>query len=144
MPHNRDRHDRGLRGPLSVANDITGEPVPLRRRASSAEYFVSAVENAISRIRDSAPEVLRGVTIGIEEVPTLTESWGSEPVPLAAALDKTDKRPAQVVVYRRPLEFRAPSRPDLDALVHRTIVEQLAALTGLEATTIDPDYRDEP
>lgn len=140
MPKRRDRHQRGLRGPLSVANRITGEPVPLRRRESAGDVFVRAVEDAIARIGDTAPQALRGVTIGIEEVPTLTAAWRDEAVPLAAALGATEKRPAQVVVYRRPLELRAESRAELASLVHRTIVGQLAEITNLQPTTIDPDY----
>jgi hypothetical protein len=43
------------------------------------------------------------------------------------------------VVYRRPLEHRAVSRRGLRILVYRTIVEQLAALTGRSVEEIDPE-----
>lgn len=140
MPKRRDRHSRGLRGPLSVANPITGEEVPVRRRESSATFFVGSVEAALERIRRVAPQALGSVTIGVEDVPTLTDRWDGEPVPLAAATEATDRKPAQIVVYRRPLELRATSRRELDDLVHRTIVEQLAEITNLDARSIDPDY----
>ena len=63
----------------------------------------------------------------------------TDQVPLAAALEGSPDRPAQVVVYRRPLEHRAASRRGLQILVYRTIVEQLSALTGLSVDEIDPD-----
>lgn len=139
MPKHRDRHSRGLRGPLSVANPITGEVVPRRRREPAAAWFISSVEAAVERIRETAPHALGAVTIGVEEVPTLPPTW-TDAVPLAAATEAMDRRPAQVVVYRRPLELRATSREELDDLVHRTIVEQLAEITNLDPTSIDPGY----
>ena len=68
-------------------------------------------------------------------------------MPLASAVEATVARPAQVVLYRRPLEHRAASREGLRILVHRTVVEQLSALTGRSVTEIDPDgagFDDEP
>ena len=70
---------------------------------------------------------------------TSTSAWAGDQVPLAAALEGTPERPAQVVVYRRPLEHRAASRRGLRILVYRTIVEQLSALTGRSVDEIDPD-----
>ena len=72
-------------------------------------------------------------------MPHLDVGWATDQVPLAAALEGSPDRPAQVVVYRRPLEHRAASRRGLQILVYRTIVEQLSALTGLSVDEIDPD-----
>ena len=63
---------------------------------------------------------------------------GGRPVPLAAAVETGATREAQVVIYRRPLEHRAASRRGLRILVYRTVVEQLAALTGRGVDEIDP------
>jgi len=54
-------------------------------------------------------------------------------------VEASGARPAQVVVYRRPLEHRAASRQGLRILVYRTVVEQLSALTGRSVEEIDPD-----
>ncbi|GAB3914409.1 hypothetical protein GCM10027613_07890 [Microlunatus endophyticus] len=64
-------------------------------------------------------------------------------MPLAAAVAPTPAALGRVVLYRRPLEHRAATRPGLQILVHRTLVEQLAALTGLSIGEIDPDADDE-
>ncbi|MGH3340230.1 MAG: metallopeptidase family protein, partial [Propionibacteriaceae bacterium] len=85
------------------------------------------------------PDVLVGITFGIEDVPHFDMAWSSDQVPLAAALEATANQPGQVVIYRRPLEHRAVSRRGLRILVYRTIVEQLAALTGRSVEEIDPD-----
>ena len=42
--------------------------------------------------------------------------------------------PPRIVLYRRPLEFRAMDREDLADLVHDVIIEQVANLLG-----VDPD-----
>lgn len=81
-------------------------------------------------IAAAAPDALTGIVVGVEEVPHLNVAWSGDRVPLSAALEPGRGRPAQIVIFERPLEFRASSRADLARLVHRTIVEQLSTLTG--------------
>ena len=138
MSRRRDRHSRGLRGPLALANDY-GPAARLSRRRNREAVFTEAVTASVVRIGRQCPEALRSVDIGVEEVPHLPTAWSGHQVPLAAAVEATEDRFAQVVVYRRPLEHRAASPRGLRILVHRTIVEQLAALTGLEPDVIDPE-----
>lgn len=138
----RDRHDRGLRGPLALPNRM-GPMAKIRRTESREAFFTAAVTESLARISKHCPAALDGVNIGVEEVPHLAFDWTGNHVPLAAAVERTPESPAQVVVYRRPLEHRAASRRGLKILIHRTIVEQLAAVTNLEVETIDPTgYRD--
>ena len=70
------------------------------------------------------------MVVGVEDVPLLKTAWSGDRVPMSAALEPSKNRPAQIVIYQRPLEHRASSRSALRSLVHRTIVEQLSALTG--------------
>ncbi|WP_420174714.1 metallopeptidase family protein [Luteococcus sp. OSA5] len=143
MPRRRDRHDRGVRGPLALPNPLTGRQVPLRRTASRQEFFTHAVTSAVSRIDQTYPGGLDGVGIGVEEVPYLATLWSDDRVPLAVCVEATSQQAARIVLYRRPLEHRAQSRADLRDLVHRTLVEQLAALTAQEVTDIDPSLDEE-
>jgi len=140
----RDRHARGLRGPLALPLGAAMGPLAGRvaqpvHPPSKAEYFASCVTESVERVNEHCPQALAQITFGIEDVPNLRTGWAGEQVPLAAAVEATPDAFAQVVVYRRPLEHRARSRTGLRTLVHRTIVEQLAALTGLEIRTIDPE-----
>jgi hypothetical protein len=134
----RDRHQRGLRGPLALPNPYAGRARP-PRPANRADFFDDSVHSAVDRIAASCPDALVGVTFGIEDVPTLPPSWAGDRVPLAAAVGADQERMAQVVVYRRPLEHRAASRRGLRILVYRTIVEQLSALTGRPVSDFDAD-----
>jgi hypothetical protein len=135
----RDRHGRGLRGPLALPNLLTTRRAQPPHPASKADFFTEAVHDAVDRIGVQCPDVLVGITFGIEDVPHFDMSWSGDQVPLAAALEGTADQPGQVVIYRRPLEHRAVSRHGLRILVYRTIVEQLAALTGRSVEEIDPD-----
>lgn len=138
MVRRRDRHGRGLRGPLALPNPFTGAPVPLPHRPRKAEFFTACVRAALARIGESCPQALVGIDIGVEDVPTAAGPWSRDRVPLAAAMAPEPPRNGQIVLYRRPLEHRAHSRKGLRILVYRTIVEQLSALTGLSVNEIDP------
>ena len=129
MPRSRDRHGRGIRGPLAAPNPLSGRPVALQR-PSRVDFFNSCVTEAMALIGVAAPDALTGVVVGVEEVPNLNVAWSGERVPLSAALEPTRGRRAQIVIFERPLELRATSRGELRRLVHQTIVEQLSALTG--------------
>ena len=61
-------------------------------------------------------------------------------VPLAHVLPASGRRPARIVIYRRPLEARAGDRDELGDIVHDIVVEQVAELLGLEPETVDPGY----
>ena len=135
----RDRHARGLRGPLALANPYSHRPARPARPASKAEFFIEAVQDAVERVARQCPDALVGVTFGVEDVPYLATPWSGGRVPLAAAVDGDADQLSQVVVYRRPLEHRAASRRGLRILVYRTVVEQLSALTGRSVSEIDPD-----
>lgn len=136
MPHRRDRHGRGLRGPIALPNPLTGAPVPHRPRR--AALFVQVVHSAVARVQDDCPRALAGIEIGIEDVPSGEGPWARERVPLAAAISGVPGRHGQVVLYRRPLERRARTKAGLRILVFRTLVEQLSAVTGIPPAEIDP------
>lgn len=138
MSRRRDRHGRGIRGPLAQPNSH-GPTARVHRHRNREVFFTEAVTASVARIGQHNPEILRSVLIGVEEVPHLSTAWSGDQVPLAAAVEATPDRAARVVVYRRPLEHRAASPRGLKILVHRTIVEQLAALTGLAPESLDPE-----
>ena len=135
----RDRHARGLRGPLALANPLTRKAARPARAPNRSDYFRESVHEAVERIARQCPDALVGVTFGIEDVPYLQTAWSGDQVPLAAAVEADEERLGQVVVYRRPLEHRAASRRGLRILVYRTIVEQLSSLTGRSIDEIDPE-----
>lgn len=139
MTHRRERHGRGLRGPLALPNPFSGDPVPLRARPRRAEFFTACVAGAVARVSAACPRALDGIDVGVEDVPVAAGPWSRDRVPLAAAIGPEPPRPGQVVLYRRPLEHRARTRKGLRILVFRTLVEQLHALTGIAQEELDPE-----
>ncbi|MGC3994111.1 MAG: metallopeptidase family protein [Propionicimonas sp.] len=134
----RERHGRGVRGPLAAPNPLTGAPVPLRQRARGADFFADCLRASVARTARTCPRALVGIDIGYEEVPGNLEAWRSVRVPLAAAVPARPGQNGQVVLFRRPLEHRAASRAELRRLVHRALLEQLSALTGIGVEELDP------
>ena len=135
----RDRHGRGLRGRLVPAS------VPLAR--TRAEIFDDLVLDTVESLERRYSRELAGVEFAVEEVPPDLNVYDTDvledgEVPLARLLpgrpDRTDT-PPRIVLYRRPLEFRAVDRDDLADLVHDVIIEQVANLLGLDPDEIQSD-----
>ena len=132
----RDRHGRGLRGPL------TPPGVPVTR--TRAEDFDDLVLDAVEDLEPRLGARLERIEFAVEDIPpaSVTAALGpGDPVPLAGAVPAGDDTPARVVVYRRPVELRAG--PEVAELVAVVVVEQLAALLGIAPEDIDPDLRED-
>ncbi|MFG2451453.1 metallopeptidase family protein [Streptomyces sp. NPDC048512] len=133
-PRRRDRHGRGMRGPVAPPQ------VPLA--ASRAEVFADLVQDSVERLERRWPQ-LADIDFMVLEVPRLEGSgdgWDDEAVPLGGTIAAREGRPARVVVYRRPVEIRTKGRDERAALVHEIVVEQVAELLGLTPETVDPRY----
>ena len=127
----RDRRGRGLRGPLAPPE------VPLSLTRS--EQFDELVLDSVEQLERGWPQ-LSGVEFAVEEVPPPgEEQLSSDPVPLGRVVEAHAGEPARIVVYRRPLEVRAPVRAELGMLVHDVVVELVADLLGLDPEIIDPE-----
>ncbi|MFI0239610.1 metallopeptidase family protein [Streptomyces sp. NPDC016845] len=133
----RDRHGRGMRGPVAPPQ------VPLS--ASRAEVFADLVQDSVERLERRWPQ-LSEVDFLILEVPRLTaedEAWGADTVPLGGTIPaRDDGTPARVVIYRRPVEIRTKGRDERAALIHDVVVEQVAEVLGITPETVDPRYED--
>jgi hypothetical protein len=160
----RDRHGRGLRGPLVPRG------VPLYRTRS--ERFDDLVLLAVSQLEPRWETELSGVEFGVEEIPpVIPDNDDPEPIPLArlepgslppgdpegagnlatdlssltalsglADFPELPDRPARIVLYRRPLLARADGQEELAELVLDVIVEQFAHWLGVDPQTVDPGY----
>ncbi|MFC0549724.1 metallopeptidase family protein [Planotetraspora thailandica] len=135
----RDRHGRGMRGPLAPSH------VPIAK--SRGERFDDLVIEAVDRLKPRWGAQLASVEFAVEEVPPPSElvdgpsRLSSDPIPFGRA-EPASGGHAAVVVYRRPLEARARDRDTLGTLVFDVVVEQVANLLGLTPETIDPGYDD--
>ncbi|MFB6840529.1 metallopeptidase family protein [Streptomyces sp. NPDC056361] len=124
----RDRHGRGMRGPVAPPQ------VPLS--ASRADTFRDLVLDSVERLERRWPQ-LADVDFMVMEVPPTVPG---ETVPLGGSAPAEKDEPARVVVYRRPVEIRSKSRDERALLVHEVVVEQVAELLGLSPESVDPRY----
>ncbi|PPK97802.1 putative Zn-dependent protease with MMP-like domain [Kineococcus xinjiangensis] len=129
----RDRHGRGLRGPLLPST------VPGAR--TRAERFDDLVLDAVELLERRWAEDLAGVEFAVEDVPPSDPApWEEGGVPMGRLFPADGSSPPRVVVYRRPLETRA-QEGELEDLVADVVVEQVAHLLNLTPEEVDPRYR---
>jgi hypothetical protein len=136
-PRRRDRHGRGLRGPLAPPQ------VPLS--LSRSEQFDDFVRESVERLERRWPR-LAEVEFAVQDVPTPLpgepeqdpEGARADDVPLGRLIPSGPDRPDRIVVFRRPVETRAKGREDRAALVHEVVMEQVAELLGIDLDEVDP------
>lgn len=116
-----------MRGPVAPPQ------VPLS--VSRAESFRDLVQDSVERLERRWPQ-LAEVDFLVLDVPRSPEGT----VPLGSAVSAVKGQPAQIVVYRRPVEIRTKSRDERALLVHEVVVEQVAELLGLSPESVDPRY----
>ena len=134
-PRRRDRHERGLRGPLAPA----GSPATVPRSERFGDLVVAAVDRLEPRwgARLAAVDV---EIVDVPDVPTAPTADGPAEVPLAGHRHASGSRIATIVVYRRPVELRAPDHLARVDLVRDLVAEQLADLLGVTPSELDPAY----
>jgi predicted Zn-dependent protease with MMP-like domain len=122
-------------------------PASLPLARTRAEIFDDLVLDTVESLEQRYSRELAGVEFAVEEVPPDLNVYDTDvledgEVPLARLLPGQlgrDDMPPRIVLYRRPLEFRAVDRDDLADLVHDVIVEQVANLLGLDPDDIQAD-----
>jgi len=126
----RDRHGRGLRGPL--APPTSPATVPL------ADRFGDLVAAAVDRTEPRWGRHLDAVDIEVVDAPPAPA--GSDEVLLAEHRTGPGPRTVTLVVYRRPVELRTPEHRARVDLVRDLVAEELGAALGLPPEDVDPSY----
>lgn len=137
----RDRHGRGLRGPVLPEN------LPGARTRS--EKFEDLVVDSIERLRGLWPDSLASVEYLVEEVPDQLEAIiaSGAQAPLGkytqakAATDASAAEPATIAIYRHPVEVLCDTPGQIRELVHEVMVEQVAGLLNIDPDMVDPLFR---
>lgn len=143
----RDRHGRGLRGPLI--------PAPLPGHRTRSQLFDALVVESADRLRTLWPDALDLVLYLVEEVPGDLEALlaTGDPAPLGTYVQAIPHGAmpdsvmpdsggaAQITIYRHPVEALCDTPGQLRELVHEVLVEQAAGLLGLDPDAVDPSFR---
>ncbi len=105
-----------------------------------AERFDDLVLAAVTDLEQRWADRLGLVEYAVEEVPTLADDWTPTSVPLSALVRAGGADATRVVLFRRPLEHRAETHQELQALVLTVLVEQVAELLGMPPEDVHPRY----
>src|SRR6478736_1047799 len=129
----RNRHGRGPRGPLAWP------PVPAMQ--TRAERFDDLVLDAASRLEERVGEAFGEVEFAVEDVPPSDPApWEPADIALGRLFAARGRMPARIVIYRRPVETRVDDPRELAALVNEVVVEQVAAMLGVDPAELDPGW----
>src|SRR5690242_3386342 len=117
-----------MRGPAFAPATTQGALAPrgVPARTRPAERFDRVAMAVMADLWKRWPDQLGGVQLGVEEVPLIPDLWAEDSVPLSSYVEATPTEPARLVLLRRPIEHRAESRADLDALILTVLVEQVS------------------
>lgn len=133
----RDRHGRGLRGPLL--------PPTLPGWRTRAERFDELMLSVVQRLERHVGPELDGVEFAVEAVPPSEPApWEVGAVPLGRyfpanpAAGLSDR----IVVYRHPVIARTDGEAETALLLRDVLVEQIAHLLSRAPEDIDPGYPD--
>ncbi len=128
-----------MRGP-GVLPRVLGAP----EQRTAGDRFDQLVLDVVSEIDERWSDRLGALEYAVEDAPQIPDDWHPETVPLSSLVRGARGAPTRLVLFRRPIEHRAATRSDLDALVVTVVVEQVAELLGIEPEAVDPRYRPEP
>ncbi|MDO5077233.1 metallopeptidase family protein [Corynebacterium sp.] len=147
MRNFRDRHGRGVRGPLF--------PQSVPRYQTRSQRFDALVLDAYAPLHQRYAAQLRNLDIAIDLVPRMRhhapgfftdEVFADGSVPLGrvipAGIDAAGAptRP-RLVLFRTPIEQRSRTLEDRRSLIHTALVALLANHLNMSPTDIDPGYR---
>ena len=104
------------------------------------ERFDQLALDVMNDVESRWTEELEQVELAVEDIPVLPRTWVAPRVPLASMVPATTLAPPRLVLYRRPIEHRAETRSDLEALLLTVVVEQLADFLGVSPEEVHPDY----
>ena len=130
-----------MRGPAFDTSPLAPGGVPAKR--TPAAQFDHLALRVVGAVVDRWTERLGEVELAVEEVPVLPANWSSDTVPLTSYVEATVTERPRLVLFRRPLEHRAESLAELEALLLTVVVEQLAEVLGIPVEEVLPGYEEE-
>ena len=148
MNDRRDRHGRGVRGPLM--------PTKIPRYRRRPELLDAAVLEAYAPIQQQFTVELESLDIAVDTIPRmrLNMDWDSfppevvvdGPVPLGriiqAGIDIHGyPTRARIVIFRMPIEQRVQGAKERQELLTIVLTQLVAQYLGITPEDIDPHFR---
>lgn len=127
----RDRHGRGLRGPI-----IDGHLPAARTRA---DKFDDLIGYDLATFRAHLGSKMKHLDFGVLDVPETDPAPWEHGVPLARYIpfERPAKITGRIVFYRLPILQAAKRAPDPHLFIHDIVTEQLSSALGRDPEEID-------
>lgn len=108
---------------------------------SRSETFDDLVLDAVERVERRTAAGFGDIEFAVELVPPSDPTpFEPERVPLSRLFPAERGLPPRIVLFRRPIETRVEDPRDLAVMVNDIVVEQIAAVLGVDPITLDPGY----
>ena len=128
---NRDRHDRGLRGPLI--------PHVAPSYENPSKTFERMLTHAVEDFGVRLGSEIENLEISLEEIPNYRDlTLAENSVPLGRI---EIGNPTQIVIYQKPIELRCKNFEAIDRLIRDTLADLIGLAIGIRPTDIDPNYK---
>ncbi|WP_124039144.1 metallopeptidase family protein [Neoactinobaculum massilliense] len=126
----RDRHGRGLRGPVL--------PFSLPAWRTRGDQFADVIAYELAMYRHRLPELQR-MDFGVMNVPDQDPAPWEERSPLARYLpfERGGKLDGRIVFYRWPIQQEAAHSPEPRIFLHYVVTDAVAAAIGSHPEDID-------
>ncbi|WP_035109652.1 metallopeptidase family protein [Corynebacterium efficiens] len=144
----RDRHGRGLRGPLL--------PTAVPRHASRRKAFDRAVLEAYGPLYAAYRKELANLDVAVDTVPRMRlsadmtilpdEITADGPVPLGRVIPPAidpqgNPTRARIVIFRMPIEQRVTNKAERHELLTHVLTSLVANYLNVEPHDIDPGFQ---
>ena len=147
LPMRRDRHGRGVRGPIL--------PVAVPRYRTRSMDFDQAVLEAYAPLQNRFFEQLTGVDLAVDTIPRMRlssdmiipdEIFADGSVPLGRVLQAGVDRAgnptrARIVLFRMPIEQRATNAIERAELLDTVLTALVAHYLNLDPRDINPRFQ---
>ncbi|GGG75947.1 hypothetical protein GCM10007338_11970 [Corynebacterium pelargi] len=150
MRASKDRHGRGVRGPLL--------PTAVPRFRTRRELFDAAVLRAYAPIHDRWREQLSHLDIAVDTIPRMRINTEASLIPeeitadgivplgrvIPAGIDQQGRPTrARIVLFRMPIEQRSSGAVERDALLRSVLTSLVATYLNLSPKDIDPHFSED-
>ncbi len=125
----------------SVAQSATSFRGLPRALPTRRQRFDRLAIRAMRTIEADWKQALSFVELAVEDVPILTPTRTSQQIPLASLVPGTATTLPRIVLFRRPIESRAKSTSELEALLLTCLVEQVANFLGKTPHEVYPNRK---
>jgi hypothetical protein len=130
----RDRHGRGMRGPLAPPS----VPLAATRREEFDELVLVAAAKVSAHLEATSDQHLEEIAFAVEDVPAVEPDPPPPRIPLGHVVPATASTPPVVVLHRRTIEERTDRGAERRDLVEAAVVELVADLLGIDPEDVDP------